>query len=312
MFPSTCLLLCYLGFELKALLDMSTNVYVFVMLQENQPLGTVLGAVTAISQSTLVYTIGQGNHDDCFFLNPSSGVLTTSRVIDYEQHRFFNLTVQATNIIGASATMHVLVHITDENDNLPLFFSPVFYGNVSESAEPGSIVLTTEGLPLVVRATDADSGPNSLLQFDIIEQEVKQFFVIDANTGAIRTVASLDHETRSQFNFTVQVQDRGTPRLTAQSPAEVVIFVSDINDTPPRFTEHTYQASVLLPTYIDVTVVKVEAVDPDTNNDMTLTYSIVDGNEGNIFGINPQSGVLHVEQAESIQPRSVSIPFVLF
>lgn len=267
--------------------------------------GTVLDAVTAESQSTVVYTIVDGNQDDCFFLNPNSGVVSTTRVVDYEQHQFFNLSILASNIVGATAIAHMLVHVADENDNRPQFNDSAFYGNVSESADPGSMVLTREGTPLVIQATDADSGENSLLEFAIVEEEIKKYFSVDINTGAVRTVSSLDHETTSVFNFTVQVHDRGSPHLSARAPARVVIYITDINDTPPRFTEHTYEARVLLPTYHDVTVATVKAVDPDSVNNMPLTYSIIGGNQGNVFAINPQSGVLHVERVNNIHHRSV-------
>ena len=274
-------------------------------MQENVPVGTVLDAVMAESQSTVVYTIIDGNHDNCFFLNPNSGVVSTTRIVDYEQHQFFNLTILASNIVGATATAHMLVHVSDKNDNRPQFPALAFFGNISESAEPGSMVLTVEGSPLVIQASDADSGENSLLEYEIVEAEASQSFTIDANTGAIKTLSSLDHETTSVFNFTVQVHDRGNPRHSAQAPARVIIFIADINDTPPRFTEHTYEARVLLPTYHDVSVVTVQAIDLDTVNNMALTYSIVGGNLDNIFAINPQSGVLHVERVQNIRDRYV-------
>ena len=272
-------------------------------MQENVAVDTVLNAVVAESQSTVVYTIIDGNHDNCFFLNPNSGVVSTIKIVDYEQHPFFNLTILASNIVSATATAHMLVHVSDENDNRPEFPALAFFGNISESAEPGSMVLTREGSPLVIQASDADSGENSLLEYQIVEAEASRYFTIDANTGAIKILSSLDHEVTPRFNFTVQVHDRGNPRHSARVPARVIIFVADINDTPPRFSEHTYEAKVLLPTYHDVSVVTVEASDPDTVNNMALTYSIVGGNLGNVFAINPQSGVLHVERVQNIQER---------
>ncbi|XP_076446580.1 protocadherin Fat 1-like isoform X2 [Babylonia areolata] len=272
-------------------------------LKENLPAGTVLDAVRADCQSTVVYTLMEGNTDDSFFLNPNSGVLSTTQAIDYEQHQFFNLTVLASNIVGATAVARVMVHVSDENDNHPQFTALRFYGNISEAAEAGSMVLSPDGLPLVIQALDADSGNNALLDYEILEAEARKFFMVDVNTGAVQSSAVLDHEKQAQYNFTVQVHDRGSPRLSAQAPAKVVVSVMDVNDNPPRFSQPSYTARVVLPTYHDVTVLKVEATDPDTVSTKALTYSIVGGNEGNMFAINPQSGVLHVEQTKDMQER---------
>ena len=82
--------------------------------------------------------------------------------------------------------------------------------------------------------------------------------------GALRTAAVLDHESRSEFEFTVDVWDRGQPRLQAARPARVKISVIDINDEPPRFAHAQYNFTVLTPSYDGVEVGVVKAADPDT------------------------------------------------
>ena len=75
--------------------------------------------------------------------------------------------------------------------------------------------------PLVIEATDKDSGINALLVYEILEAEAKTFFAIDESTGALRTMVSLDFETKQRFEFEVRVSDRGLPRLTADSTTKV-------------------------------------------------------------------------------------------
>ena len=82
----------------------------------------------------------------------------------------------------------------------------------------------------------------------------------------LRTAAALDHETRSEFEFTVDVWDRGQPRLQAARPARVKISVLDVNDEPPRFAHAQYNFTVLTPSYDGVEVGVVAAADPDTTN----------------------------------------------
>lgn len=266
-----------------------------VELLENAPPSTLVVSLIAESLSTVVYAIGHGNEEGYFTINPNSGTLSTMRPIDFEEKQYFNLTVEATNMVSATQSVYVIVHIVDLNDNAPKFLWPVYFGNVSESAVPGSMVLDLSRSPLVIQASDSDSNNNARLFYEILHGEVQNYFSIDLNTGAIWTAAPLDYETIKMFNFSVQVSDTGIPQLQAQDTAAVIIYVTDVNDCPPQFTQHTYQALVVLPTYFDVPVVQVLAVDPDTVSDEPLRYSIQGGNEEEAFYINSEKGIIYVQ-----------------
>lgn len=139
---------------------------------------------------------------------------------------------------------------------------------VSEAATIGSLVFSANSTssPLVIKAEDADSELNALLNYDIVEELPRKFFHIDSSTGAIRTVMLLDHETTPEFQFHVKVSDLGKPKLSSESTAKVVIGVTDVNDCPPKFLQADYNATVLLPTWKNVAVLKLEAFDPDTTS----------------------------------------------
>jgi len=153
----------------------------------------------------------------------------------------------------------------DINDNEPKFADGAnFVGYISETASVGSLVLLEKNFsPLVIRATDADSGINSLLSFDILQDKAKKYFAIDESTGAIRTITALDFEDQNKFEFNVRVSDRGTPSLSSDSFARVKIIVTDENDSPPAFEKKVYFVVLLLPTFKDVLVAQVKATDPD-------------------------------------------------
>ena len=54
-----------------------------------------------------------------------------------------------------------------------------------------------------------------------------------------------------------------------------------------------------MPTFNGVPVAKVEAIDPDQGlEDSTLTYSIMSGNQQNLFKIHPQTGLVQVAGKE--------------
>uniref|UniRef100_A0ACB8FG98 Bahd acyltransferase n=1 Tax=Sphaerodactylus townsendi TaxID=933632 RepID=A0ACB8FG98_9SAUR len=260
---------------------------------ENVDFGTSVIMVSAISQSTLVYEVKDGNVDGVFVINPYSGVITTQKPLDYEHTSSYQLTVQAMNMAGMASNATVNVQIIDENDNPPIFLSSQYRGNISEAAPVNSIVRSLGNNPLVIRATDADSNQNALLVYQIVESTAKKYFTVDSSTGAIRTIADLDHETIAHFHFHVHVRDSGNPQLTAESPVEVTIDVTDVNDNPPVFSQAMFETILLLPTYVGVEVLKLKAADPDSEVPPEMTYSLIEGNMEH-FVIDSTSGVLTI------------------
>ncbi|XP_077154662.1 protocadherin Fat 3 isoform X5 [Ranitomeya variabilis] len=263
---------------------------------ENVEVGTPVVLVSAISQSTLVFEIKSGNMEGTFSINPYSGVITTQKPLDYERLSSYQLIVQATNMAGMASNATINIQILDQNDNPPVFLSSQYVGTISEAAPINSIVRSADKNPLVIRATDADSNQNALLVYQIVESTAKKYFTVDSSTGAIRTIAYLDHETIAYFHFHVHVRDSGSPQLTAENPVEVSIEVSDVNDNPPVFTEAVFETTLLLPTYVGVEVLQVSARDPDLAIPPELSYSLTEGNL-NHFIIDSSSGVITVKNS---------------
>ncbi|XP_051157574.1 fat-like cadherin-related tumor suppressor homolog [Leptopilina boulardi] len=270
---------------------------------ENQQIGTYVKHVEARSTSSLMFEIMRGNRDSTFFVNPSTGVITTKNSLDYEKMKFYNLTLLATNMAGATATCNVIVHVLDKNDNPPHFLQAIYIGEISEGAIIGSLVLTNGSSPLVIKAEDADSELNALLNYDIVEDVPRKFFHIDSSTGAIRTVMVLDHETMPEFSFHVKVSDLGKPKLSSETTAKVIITVTDVNDCPPKFLRNEYNTTVLLPTYKNVAVITVKANDPDSTEGTPLRYDIIDGNHGQTFEIDSHLGVITIQDPEHLKKR---------
>ncbi|XP_054721928.1 LOW QUALITY PROTEIN: fat-like cadherin-related tumor suppressor homolog [Uloborus diversus] len=273
--------------------------YVIELFENGRSELKVVG-VSATCRSSVYYEIIEGNTDDSFVINPTSGIIHTTKSLDYEMNMFYNLTVRATNMVGAAARAKVLVHILDRNDNHPTFLESDVTGVISEAMDADSIVLNEFNLPLVVAATDADSELNAVLHYKIVEKSATAFFRIDSSTGAISTSQVLDHEKFANYTFTVQVTDMGKPRLSAIVPATVTIFVTDINDCPPQFEHPSYAAVLLLPTHQGVVVTSVKATDPDTVATTAIKYNIVSGNFGDKFSIDENTGKIIVRNPEDM------------
>ncbi|KAG7246514.1 hypothetical protein CRUP_015275, partial [Coryphaenoides rupestris] len=104
----------------------------------------------------------------------------------------------------------------------------------------------------------------------------------------IRTQELLDHETKAHYWLTVYASDRGVVSLSAF--VEVYIEVQDVNDNAPQTSEPVYYPSVMENSPKDVSIIQIEAVDPDAKASDKLSYKITSGNPQGFFGINGRTG----------------------
>ncbi|XP_060751945.1 protocadherin Fat 3 [Tachysurus vachellii] len=267
---------------------------------ENVPVGAFVTSITALSPSELMYNIVQGNNEKRFGINHYTGVIVTQKSLDFETTSSYILVIQAINMAGIVSNTTLNIQVIDKNDNSPIFQQLFYTGSISEAAPVNSVVLGEDGSPLVIQAIDSDGNQNSLLVFQIVEDMAKLFFTVDSGTGSIRNIATLDYETCNEFFFHVNVRDSGSPELTVESPAKVLIKVLNINDSPPRFSQYTYDAVVLLPTYSGLEVLRVEALDPDMSK--SSIYYFADNNL-EPFSIDPRTGILTVKNSKLSQDR---------
>lgn len=267
---------------------------------ENVPVGAFVTNITAISPLELIYEIVHGNNEKTFGINRYTGIIVTQKSLDFETTASYKLVIQAINMAGIVSNVTLNIEVVDKNDNPPVFQQLFYSGTISEATPINSVVLGMDGSPLMIQATDSDRNQNSLLVFQIVEDMAKLFFTVDSGTGSIRNIANLDYETFSEFYFHVNVKDSGDPELAAKSPAKVLIKIININDSPPRFSQNTYDTVVLLPTYSGIEILRVEASDPDMS--INSIYYFADSNL-EPFVIDPSTGSLTVKDSKLSQDR---------
>lgn len=86
--------------------------------------------------------------------------------------------------------------------------------------------------------------------------------------------------------------DRGVVPLSAF--VEVYIEVQDVNDNAPQTSEPVYYPSVMENSLKDVSIIQINAVDPDAKASDKLTYRITSGNPQGFFAINAKTGKISV------------------
>ena len=252
---------------------------------ENTGVGTSILQVNASDNDHGILTnkfifIALENTDD-FIINPSTGIITIARPLDYENQNLYELVAVVQDLGSPSLTGRTLVYIkiTDVNDNAPMFNPTIYNVRVSEKA-PIATSLTQ------VFASDMDDGLNGLVTYQISAGNDASKFSINNSTGVITLVNSLNREDSvGNYNLTVSVSDRGSPPENGNK-ATVLVSVVDVNDKEPVFVINEYTFNINEGVNSGTVVGTVRASDDDIsspNND--IDYSIVSSADSGNFSI---------------------------
>ena len=218
-----------------------------------------------------------------FGINATTGQIFTTMDLDRETNDTYNITVFVSDqgMVSLSSSTSVLITIQDSNDNPPVFSNSLYSYSLFENEPTGQIVV-------IVSAMDADLGNNSSILFSL-EDNVSDYFSIDSRTGEILTIQELDREEQEMYSFEVYALDQGQPSLT--STGNVLIFVLDVNDNPPVFSEDPYTFSVSEDAVPPFNLLNISATDEDIDA-TNITYSIISSDFASLFNIHPNQGVL--------------------
>ena len=265
--------------------------------------GLFVVAVKAIDldegqNGTITYSLVSGE-DNGFRVNSTSGIITAITTFDREQQRYYTLTVQAIDNgipIQLFSTVEVIVEISDYNDNPPYWPYPYMFARVYEKVQVGKLVI-------ILPVRDPDNGINSTVVFNVTGGNTMNKFSLNPTTGEIKVAVSLDYEDPMdrKHHIYFSIRDNGNPIMHSQEIGELEIHVLDSNDHQPTFQTNT---SIFLsltedtPTGSIVTV--VTATDGDSGSNSEINYSILAGNEEQLFIItkhNNGSGLLYLQQS---------------
>lgn len=175
-----------------------------------------------------------GNENGLFYVDENTGVIRVgkSEGLDYETYKSgIHLVAVAQTDASASVFMwgyaDVLVHLSDQNDNAPVFTQKEYVATVAEGNSKGTFVIK-------VAAIDADDHENGRLSYHLVDGNHDNAFVIDpTDSGIIKTNIVLDSEIRNAYKLTVIATDEGTPQMTGMATIRVIVV--DINDNRPSF-----------------------------------------------------------------------------
>nr|XP_045217992.1 cadherin-23 isoform X2 [Macaca fascicularis] len=257
------------------------------------------------------YSIVDGDPLGEFVISPVEGVLRVRKDVelDRETIAFYNLTICARDrgMPPLSSTMLVGIRVLDINDNDPVLLNLPMNITISENSPVSSFVAH-------VLASDADSGCNARLTFNITAGNRERAFFINATTGIVTVNRPLDRERIPEYKLTISVKDNPeNPRIARRDYDLLLIFLSDENDNHPLFTKSTYQAEVMenSPAGTPLTVLNgpILALDADEDIYAVVTYQLL-GAQSGLFDINSSTGVVTVRSGVIID-REAFLPPIL-
>lgn len=245
----------------------------------------------------LLYKIASGDPQGHFVIT-KEGALLTKKALDRETQSFYNLVITVNDLAPPpmscfTSTAQVSIILLDVNDCSPTFTS-LKMTYIQENTPVDTVVFTAQ-------ATDADSGPNSYVEYSL-RGPYGSKFSIGTIDGDVRLVGELDREELSNYTLTVVATDKGEPPLS--STMDVTMVVLDINDNTPSFSQNIYDIEIEENTFTGTDVIQVFASDADEGTNGQIRFSISGGNTNSDFRIDSVTGMISVAKQLDREART--------
>ncbi|KAJ4925638.1 hypothetical protein JOQ06_018363 [Pogonophryne albipinna] len=232
-----------------------------------------------------------------FLIDEKSGDIHATKRLDREEKAMYTLVAKVldrnTNMeLEPDTEFNIKIH--DINDNEPKFSKEIYFASVPEMSEVGTSVVT-------VTADDADDqtyGNSAKLVYSILQGQ--PYFSVDSENGTIKTaLPGMDREVKENYQVVIQAKDMAGQMGGLSGTTTVSITLSDVNDSPPRFANHSFRVTAVESTEIGGAIGRIKADDPDVGRNAEMEYSIVGGHD--IFNIitdqTTQEGVIIIKNA---------------
>ena len=192
-----------------------------------------------------------------------------------------------------SASTQVVIHVTDVDDNGPVFVQSHFRFRVFENQPPQTVVGK-------VRAVDADTETHNRFRYRLQDTN----FLINSSTGLVSGRKAFDREVKEFHHFDVVVLSQtGNGK---NDTCRVTVQIMDQNDNAPVFTfpsssssssssagVHTLHIQLDHPLGAEVT--SLSASDADVGKNADVSYHVIEeGNASKYFRLDSRTGSLQL------------------
>uniref|UniRef100_A0A8C6UIX8 Cadherin 24, type 2b n=1 Tax=Neogobius melanostomus TaxID=47308 RepID=A0A8C6UIX8_9GOBI len=218
-----------------------------------------------------------------FVIDEKTGNIHVTKPLDREEKDEYRLIATATDRQTERAlepSSQFIIRVQDINDNPPVFDQGPYIATVPEMENIGTSIIQ-------VTATDADDptyGNSAKLVYTLVQGQ--QYFSVDPQTGILRTaVPDMDRESQDQYLVLLQAKDMGGHLGGLSGTTTVTVRLTDVNDSPPRFTQSTWSFSVSELAIPGAEIGRISATDADLGENARLAYTILEGESGDTFNI---------------------------
>ncbi|NWY75781.1 PCDGD protein, partial [Erithacus rubecula] len=271
-----------------------------VRLMENLPEGSLAFQVQATdndesTNAEITYSFSDTAKSirQLFTLDPRTGDAKVIGPLDYEERKYYEVSVEGKD--GGGLTAHAKVHIDiiDVNDHAPTLSLLPIQNPIPEDSIPSTVVA-------VINVRDRDSGENGEVSCIMDGNLPFRLETSSENTYKLIIASALDREKVSAYNITITATDRGRPALS--SSTELVLEVSDVNDNAPVFEEAAYSAYVAENNAAGALVLRVQARDADAGANGRVSYWLAGGSAGAagaapLVSVEARSGALYAQRS---------------
>ncbi|XP_075712362.1 protocadherin gamma-B5-like isoform X25 [Rhinoderma darwinii] len=271
-----------------------------VSVRENIPVNSTILQVSASdedegvnAQITYSFSTIENHILQTFSINPKNGEIKIKKYLDFEENKYYEISVQAQDGAGLAAHSKVLIEITDENDNAPEISITSSSDLIPEDSAPGTVVA-------LIKVLDRDSGENGDVQCIITGDLPFELISSSSNFYKIVTKSSLDREKTPSYNITIQASDKGSPEMTSRKV--IRLDLSDVNDNAPVFDKLVHTAFIPENNSPGASIFSIQARDMDSEDNAKIIYSITTrSNEEEplsfYISMNPVTGVIYAQRS---------------
>ncbi|XP_018422195.1 PREDICTED: protocadherin gamma-B2-like [Nanorana parkeri] len=270
-----------------------------VSVDENSPVNTTIINVNATDKDAgtngqIIYSFSKTSGDvhlsGLFSIEPKSGDIKINKMLDYEETRNYELSVQAKDGGGLISHCKVLIEVIDKNDNAPEISITSLSSPIPEDSGPGTMIA-------LIKVHDKDSGENGQVDCNIFEETPFSLVLSSDIYYRIVTTSNLDREIVSSYNFTVLAQDRGSHPLSKRIIIRLEIL--DVNDNPPVFMKTSHAIYIPENNLPGTPIYRGQASDPDYGENAKIKYSIYSKEllVSSYFSVNMENGVLYAQRS---------------
>eukprot|EP00117_Sycon_ciliatum_P033550 scpid247/ scgid25797/ Protocadherin Fat 4; Cadherin family member 14; FAT tumor suppressor homolog 4; Fat-like cadherin protein FAT-J len=289
-------------------------IHVDVGVMETAPTGSLLTQLQCTDgdaeDAQLAYSFSPpGSSGSALFQVNSTGAVLTKAPLDADQQAVttYDLTVAVQDGVQHTVTVTIRVRILPVNEFPPVFSMPVYSASVREDLAVSSVVLS-------VNATDKDAGVDGMVVYSWLGRSslTVDHFRLDASTGGIQLVTSLDYETdKKTYSYTVVATDRSSSSSTAgqrNATARCDITLADVNDNAPIITKPDQTFTISANQTGGELVAALQVTDADSAPFSQHTCTIVRGNTGNLFSLTGDLNVIISPSISSVSTVQTSGP----